>query len=67
MHNGIETVVGHIVVEKVLQSVAALYPAPVVHDGQAGIEIGVVAQHGLHNLVVEGIVLEKGVVGLEVD
>ena len=67
MHDGIESVVGHIVIEKVLQSVAALYPASVVHDGKTGIEVSIVAQHGFHNLVVEGIVLEEGVVGLEVD
>jgi len=67
MDDGVKAVYGHVVVEQIFQSVAALDTPTVIHDGQSGVEIGVVAQHGLHDFVVELIVLEQGVVGLEED
>ena len=67
--NGIEGVIGHAVFQQVLQSVTRENAPPVVHDGKSGIQIGVVAQHVLHNVVMKPIVLEELgiVVGLEVD
>ena len=40
---------------------------PVIHNGQTRIQVGVVAQHVLHDVVVEGVVLEQRVVRLEID
>ena len=65
--DGIDALIGHRVVEQVFQSVAAQDAAAVVHDDEPRVEIGVVAEHDLHNLVVERIVLEERVVGLEGD
>ena len=67
MDNGIEWVGRHRVDQQVLQSVAALDAAAVVHDRQTAVEIGIVAEHRLHKLVVERIVLEQGVVRLKED
>ena len=65
--DGIDAGTGHGVVEQVLEPVAAEDAATVVHDGQPGVEVGVVAQHGLHDLVVETVVLKQAVVGLKPD
>ena len=39
----------------------------IVHDGETRIEIGVVAKHRLHEIIMETIVLEQGIIGLEID
>ena len=67
MYDGIERVCRHRVDEQVLQAVAALDTAAVVHDRETTVEIGIVAEHRLHKLVMERIVLEQRVVGLEED
>ncbi len=53
MYDGIERIDRHIVNQQVLQAVAALDAPPVVHDCQTRVEVGVVAEHGLHKLVME--------------
>ena len=63
----VEAVIGHVVGKKILQTVAAQDATTIVHDGKARIEIGVVAKHRLHDVIVEAVVLEESVVGLEKD
>ena len=41
--------------------------AAIVHDGKTGVQISIVAKHGFHDVVVEGIVLEEGVIRFEED
>ena len=65
--DGVEFRHGHVVLQQVLQSVAALDAPSVVHDGEPRVQIGVVAKHRLHKLLVELVVLEQRVVGTEVD
>ena len=67
--DGVEGVVGHAVFQQVLQTVTAEDAATVIHDGQSDVQVGVVAQHVLHDVVVEAVALEELVVavGLEVD
>ncbi len=62
VYDGVEGIAGHAVLQQVLQSAARQYAPVVVHDGQPRVQVGVVAQHGLHNLVVELVVLEQRVV-----
>ena len=50
VNDGIESGSGHVVVEEVLQPVAREYAAAVVVDGEAGVEVGVVAQHVFYKL-----------------
>ena len=61
----IDGVGGHRVGEQVLQTIARKDASPIVHDGQACVQVGIVAQHGLHELIMELVVLKKGVVGFE--
>ena len=65
--DGIDALGGHLVVEQILQSVAAEDAPTVVHDGQTGVQIGVVAEHRLHDVVVETVVLEQRGVGFKED
>ena len=50
--DGVEFRHGHVVLQQVLQSVAALDAPSVVHDGEPRVQIGVVAKHRLHKLLV---------------
>ena len=63
----IETVTRHRVVEKIFESVAAQDAPSVIHDGKPRVEIGIVAEHGLDDVVVEGVVEKQRVIWLEVD
>ena len=65
MNYRIQAIVGHIVVQQVFKSVAALYPSSVIHYGKSGIEIRIVSQHRFHNLSMEAVILEESVVGFE--
>ena len=42
-------------------------PPAVIHDGQARVQIGIVAEHVLHDVILELIMKEECVVGLEED
>ena len=57
----------HRVLEQVFQAVAADDTAAVVVDFKSCVEVGVVAKHVVHKLVLELVVEEQRTVGLEVD
>ena len=63
----IDAVVGHGVVEQVFQTMATQDAAPVVHYRKPRVQISIVAEHCLDDVVVELIVQEQRVVGLEID
>ena len=65
--DGVEFRRRHVVLQQVFQAVAALDAPPVVHDGESGVEVGIVAEHGLYELFVELVVFEQRVVGAEED
>ena len=65
--DGVESRRGHVVVEQVLQSVAADDAVAVVVNGQPGVQISIVAQHGFHEFAAESEVQEEPVVGFEAD
>ena len=46
---------------------SAEYSSAVVHDGETSIEIGIVAEHVFHKVVVELVVDKQGIVWLEED
>ena len=58
MHNGIQPLNRHRIGKQILQTVAAPYAATIIHDGQARIQIGIVAEHGLHDVGMK-LVIEK--------
>ena len=63
--DGVEGLVVHAVVEQIGESFSGDDAASAQHDGQAGVQVGVVAQHRFHELVTEFVVLKERVVGLE--
>src|SRR5574344_2080707 len=63
----IETVTRHRVVEKIFESVATKDAPSVIHDGKPRVEISVVAEHGLDNVVMEGVVEKQRVIWFEED
>ena len=65
--DGVEALDGHVVGQQVFQSVSTAYASAVIHDGKPRTQVGVVAEHGLDDIIVVRVVLEEGVVGLEVD
>ena len=65
--NGVKSRSRHVVVEQVLQAVAAENAAVVVEDGQSRIQIGVITQHILHVFTVETIVLKESLVRFKED
>ena len=67
MDNGVEARGGHVVVEQVLQTVAADDAPSVVENGQSRVEVGVVSQQIFHKFRVETVVDEELLVGLEED
>ena len=58
---------GHVVFQQVLQPVAGNDALAVVNEGEARIQVGVVAQQGFYELVLEGIVQEECGVRFEED
>ena len=67
MDDGIEGIGTHAVLEQVLQTTTAEDAATIIHNGETGVQIGIVAKHVLHDVIVELIVLEQRIIGLEVD
>ena len=67
MNNRIQTVIRHIVIQQIGQTIAAFDATSIIHDGQSAVQIGVVTQHSLDNIVVKTIVLEERIVGFEID
>ena len=56
--DGVERLVIHTVVEKVGKTIARVDTPTVEHDGEPGVQVGVVAQHYLYELVAELVVFE---------
>ena len=67
MDDGIEGVVGHAILQQILQSVAGEDAPTVIHDGQSDIQVGIVTEHVLHDVILELVVQEFRGVGLKVD
>ena len=67
MHDGIETLLRHIVVEQILKTIARDDAAAVVEDGETRVQIGVVAQHIADKLIVELEMEEQRRVGFKID
>ena len=67
MDDGIEGIAGHTVFQQILQTMTRENATTIIHDDQSRIQIGIVAQHVFHNLIVELIVVEHRCVGLEID
>ena len=65
--NIIETLIGHIVAQKVLQTMTAEDTATIVHDGETCIQISIVAEHRLHDVIMETVVLEERIVWFKKD
>ena len=65
MDNRIKRIVGHPVLQQILQSVTGKDAATIIHNGKTNIQIRIIAEHILHNLVMEPIVQELGHVGLK--
>ena len=65
--NIIETLIGHIVAQKVLQAMTAEDTATIVHDGETCIQISIVAEHCLHDVIMETVVLEERIVWFKKD
>ena len=65
--DGIQRVYGHVVRQEVLQSMPAEDTPSVVHDGQSRIQVSVVAEHLLHDVIMETVVLEERIVRFKVD
>ena len=65
--NLIKTLVGHIIGQEILQTMTAEDAATIVHDGESGVQISIVAEHRLHEIIVERIVLEQGIIRFEED
>ena len=69
VHYRVQRFLRHGVDKQVFQSVAALYPLSVIHDGESRVKVSIVPEHGFHDVVMEGVVLEKvvAIIGLEED
>ena len=63
----VEAFIGHIIAQQILQTMAAQDAAAIVHDGESGVQISIVAEHRFHEIIVEGIVLEECIIRLEED
>ena len=67
MDNRVEGIVGHAVLQQILQTMPREDAPIVIHDGESRIQIGIVTEHILHDVILELIVQEQGVIGLEED
>ena len=67
MYDIVEGTGRHSILKQVRESVATQDAPSVEHDGQACIQVSIVAQHHLHELVLEGVMLKQGGIGLEID
>ena len=67
VYDRIYTIIGHGIIEQVLESVSAHYPPAVIHDGKSSIEVCIIAEHCFHYVVMKRIVGKQRVVGFEID
>ena len=65
--NGIEGIAGHTVLQQIFQTMTGDDATAIIHDGQARVQVSIVAEHILHDLIVVGVVLEEGIVWFEED
>ena len=65
--DGIEGIVGHTILQQILQTMTREDATIVIHDGQSRIQIGIVTEHILHDVILELIVQEEGIIRLEED
>ena len=65
MNDRIHTICRHCVVEQVLKTIAREYSPAVIHYGKSCVQVGIVAKHRLHEVIVELIVFEESVVGFK--
>ena len=63
----VERLGSHLIFQQVLQSVARDDAPAVEHYSQPGVQIGIVAEHRLNDVVLEGVTLEERIVRLKVD
>ena len=63
----VECVCGHIILQEILKSVSGEDAPSVVHDGESGVEICIIAEHSLHDIIMEGVVFEERSIRLKVD
>ena len=67
MDNRIESVIGHTVIQQVLESMTGENAPVIIHNGKTCIQIGIVTEHILHDIILKLIVEEECVVGFEED
>ena len=67
MHDFIQSLIGHVVSQEILQAMTAQDAATIVHDGKTGVQISIVAKHGFHDVIMERIVLEESIIWFEED
>ena len=67
VNNRIQWINGHIISQKVLQTMSTKYTTTIVHNGQSGVQIGIVTEHFLHNIIMEAIILEERCIWFKVD
>ena len=67
MNDGIKTVVSHAVIQQILQTMTGENTATIIHDGESCVQVGIVAEHVLHDVILELIVEEERIVRLEED
>ncbi len=65
--NLVKTFIGHVIGQEILQTMTAEDAATIVHDGESGVQISIVAKHSFHEIIVERIVLEQGIIRFEED
>ena len=67
VNNRIQWINGHIISQKVLQTMSTKYTTTIVHNGQSCVQIGIVTKHLLHNIIMEAIILEERSIWFKVD
>ena len=67
VHYRIESLRGHVVGEKIFQTVARDDATTIVENGESRVEIGVVAEHRLDEFAMKAIVEEELRIGFKVD
>ena len=67
MDDRIESVIGHTVIQQVLESMTGENAPVIIHNGKTCIQIGIVTEHILHDIILEPVVQEKCIVRLKKD
>ena len=67
MDDGVDALGGHVIVQQILQAITTQNAPAVIHDGKTRVQIRIVAEHNLHDIIMELVVLEQGIIRLEED